>query len=97
MNHYTRERTAASDFITTDLLLKTETHEGLDLLVSLYHFGYKNHTFYAIVSEELPEGKACAMEIIGSDLHLAEHFYERVVKGAVPPSTLSEIVCDALL
>ena len=69
--------------------------EELTLRLSLYRVTLEECDFYAVASRRVDGDRTtCAAELLGQDRRAAESIYQRLVRGAVSPTVLHEIVFD---
>ena len=88
-------RETAADFSGL-VLLSSETCDALPVRISLWKGEVNGYGFYMIVSEWIDGKRATKAEILNTDRKTAERIYKMVLRGAVPPCTLREVMFDLL-
>lgn len=92
--HLDSQKTAA-DFSGIVLLL-SETCDALPVRISLWKGELKKYEFHMITSEWTDGVREMRAEILNTDHKTAERIFRMIVRGAVPPSTLCEVLSDLL-
>ena len=86
---------AASDETET-ALIASAVCEALPVRISLWKGGVNGYGFYMIVSEWVDGKRETKAEILNTDRKTAERIYKMILRGAVPPRTLREVMFDLL-